>query len=226
MGADIESELELLIKKELPRVLKEDPKFRFEIIGILSETFCTKEEIMRMLEEIKALRKDFNARFEEHSKVLEGHSVAIKELTQRIEEHSKVLEGHSHRIDKMDVTLSAIGARWGIMAESAFREGLRGIFEERFGVKVSEWVTEDTEGLVFGHRSIVQVDVAVKNGEHWLVEIKSSTSRGDVSTFKRLGELYYKEKEMKPKLILVTPFIDDKAKRLADKFNIAVYTSL
>ncbi len=89
-----------------------------------------------------------------------------------------------------------------------------------------EWITEDTEGLVFGYRSIVQVDVVVKNSEHWLVGIKSSTSQGDVSTFSRIGELYQKEKEVKPKLILVTPFIEDKATILADKFNIDVHTSL
>ena len=240
MNADVKSELESLIRKELPRILKEDPKFRFEIIEILSETFYTKEEIRSILEEIKSLRRDFNVRFEEHSKILEGHSIAIKELTQRLEEHSRILEGHSiaireliksveehsRRIDKMDIRLSAIGARWGIMAESAFRDGLRGIFEERFGVKVSEWITEDIEGLVFGHRCIVQADVVVRDSEHWLVAIKSSASQGDVSTFNRLGELYQREKGLKPRLILVTPFIEDKAKILADKFNMDVYTSL
>jgi hypothetical protein len=113
------------------------------------------------------------------------------------------------------------------LAESAFRQALRGLFEERFGVKVREWITEDKGGLVFGHPSIVQMDAVIKNGEHWLIEIKSSASRGDVSTLRRMGVLYEKEKGVKPaKLILVSPFVEDKAKAIASSLNIDVYTSL
>ena len=137
------------------------------------------------------------------------------------------IEEHTKRIEKFDVTLSAIGSRWGILAESAFRQALRGMFEDRFGVKVSEWITEDKDGYVFGHPSIIQMDVVVKNGEHWLIEIKSSASRGDVSTLHRMGMLYEKEKGVKPaKLILVSPFVEDKAKAIASSLNIDVYTSL
>ena len=207
------AETKEFIKEELLHRLKEDPEFKFEVFEILSATFVTKEEISKVLDEMKSLRKDFNARFEEHSKILEEHSIVIKALTKRV--------------DKMDVTLSAVGSRWGILAESTFRQALRGLFEARFGVKVSEWITEDKVGYVFGHTSIVQMDVVVKNGEHWLIEIKSSASRGDVSTLHRMGVLYEKEKGVKPaKLILVSPFVEDKAKAIASSLDIDVYTSL
>jgi len=223
-----------VVKKELLYLLKNEPEFRFELFDILSATFVTKEEISKVLDEIKSLREDFNLHFEKHSKILEGHSVAIKELAKRIEEHSKVLEGHSvaiqeltKRIEKLELTVSAVGSRWGILAESTFRQALRGLFEERFGVKVREWITEDKKGLVFGHPSIVQMDIVIKNSEHWLIEIKSSASRGDVSTLRRMGVLYEKEKGVKPsKLILVSPFVEDKAKAIASSLNIDVYTAL
>lgn len=194
-------------------LLKEDSKFKFEVFEMLSATFVTKEEISRVLDAIESLRVDFNIRFEEHSKILEGHSIAIKELTKRTE--------------KLEVTVSAVGSRWGVLAESAFRQALRGLFEDRFGVKVSEWITEDTEGYVFGHPSIVQMDVVVKNGDHWLIEIKSSSSRVDVSTQHRMGVLYEKERGIKPaKLIMVSPFVEDKAKAIASSLNIDIFTSL
>jgi hypothetical protein len=245
---EMKAEAKEVIKRELLHLLKEDPKFKFEVFEILSATFVTKEEILRVLDAIESLREDFNIRFEEHSRILEGHSkileehsIAIKELTKRVEEHSKVLEGHSKvleghsiaikeltkRIEKLEVTVSAVGSRWGVLAESAFRQALRGLFEERFGVKVCEWITEDMEGYVFGHPSIVQMDVVVKNGEHWLIEIKSSASRGDVTTLHRMGVLYEKEKGIKPaKLILVSPFVDDNAKAIASSLNIDIFTSL
>lgn len=216
----MKAEAKEVIKRELLHLLKEDPKFKFEVFEILSATFVTKEEILRVLDAIEALREDFNIRFEEHSRILEGHSKIL-------EEHSIAIKELTKRIEKLEVTVSAVGSRWGVLAESAFRQALRGLFEDRFGVKVSEWITEDMEGYVFGHPSIVQMEVVVKNGEHWLIEIKSSSSRGDVSTLHRMGVLYEKEKGIKPaKLILVSPFVDDNAKAIASSLNIDIFTSL
>ncbi|MCD6455656.1 MAG: hypothetical protein J7K81_02545 [Methanophagales archaeon] len=75
------AEMKGFIKEELLHLLKEDREFKFEVFEILSATFVTKEEISKVLDEIKSLRNDFNAMFEEHS-------IAIKELTKRVEEHS------------------------------------------------------------------------------------------------------------------------------------------
>ncbi len=41
------------------------------------------------------------------------------------------------RVDRrIDQTIGTLGARWGIMSEETFRNPLRGILEENFGVKV------------------------------------------------------------------------------------------
>jgi uncharacterized coiled-coil DUF342 family protein len=92
------------IRKELPLLLKEDPEFRFEIYEILSRFFPTREDMQRILEEIKALREESNKRFEEHSKRIDEHSRIIEEHSKRIDEHSKV-------IARLEITVSAVGAR-------------------------------------------------------------------------------------------------------------------
>ena len=40
------------------------------------------------------------------------------------------------RIELVERHISALGARWGLMAESAFRKSLRGLLEREFGFKV------------------------------------------------------------------------------------------
>jgi hypothetical protein len=42
--------------------------------------------------------------------------------------------------------ISALGARWGIMAESAFRESLRGLLEKELGYRVEKWTVFDEAG--------------------------------------------------------------------------------
>jgi hypothetical protein len=56
-----------LIQEELPRILTEVPHIRYTLIGVLSETFVRKEELVELLEAIKGLREDFNRGFAEHS---------------------------------------------------------------------------------------------------------------------------------------------------------------
>ncbi len=89
---------------------------------------------------------------------------------------------------------------------------------------MERWVTEDTEGIVFGHTSKVEVDLLIKDGEHILVEIKSSIHKSDVSQLFKEGLLYEKEKGIKPKLLIISPFVEPDAKEEAKTFNIPVFT--
>lgn len=56
------------------------------------------------------------------------------------------------------------------------------------------------------------------------VLVKSSVSRGDVAILLRKGELYRRVKGVKPKLAIITPYIDKKALEDAEKLGIDVYT--
>ncbi len=143
-----------------------------------------------------------------------------------IAEHTKVIAKHSEAIRDLQRTITALGARWGILAEEAFREAMVGIVERKFGGRVERWATYDEEGLVYGHPSVVEVDLLITNREHVLVEIKSSVSRADVYELWRTAKLYEKKTGVKPKLIIVSPFVEPRAKDAAKKLGIEVYAGL
>ncbi|MCP4702890.1 MAG: DUF3782 domain-containing protein, partial [Gammaproteobacteria bacterium] len=77
-------------------------------------------------------------------------------------------------------SIGALGARWGIQSEQAFRSGLAAILEKTFGVKVENYRDFDDTGKVSGQADQVEVDVIVLNGDLILCEIKSSISKGDM----------------------------------------------
>ncbi len=59
------------------------------------------------------------------------------------------------------------------MAEDAFREGLKGILEKEMGLRVERWITIDEEGIVYGFKSVIEIDVAIKDGKTLLIEVSS-----------------------------------------------------
>ncbi|MCS7094729.1 MAG: DUF3782 domain-containing protein [Thaumarchaeota archaeon] len=194
------------LKRELLRLLKEDEEFRYAVAGLLGL-----EEILRRLdrheEELVKLREDMNRGFARYD----------SELT-------KLREDMNRGFTAVEKQISALGARWGIMAESAFRAGLKEIVERYFGGKVTKWGLFDREGSVYGSPAVVEADVLVRDREHLLVEVKSSVSRGDVIELKRIAELYERETGVRPKLVIVSPFVDEKAMELARHFGIEVYS--
>ena len=121
----------------------------------------------------------------------------------------------------------AVEARWGIMSEEAFREELKGFLEKEFKLKVEKWTGFDGDGLVYGYPSQVEVDVAIHNKKIVLVEVKSHIRASDVYIFKRKAELYMKLTGKKPnKLLIVTPYTEDKALEVAKNLNIEIYTKI
>ena len=159
---------------------------------------------------------------------------AVKEQSKAIEELAKIVKLHEDRLAKVEETikafdrrLMALGARWGVESEEAFRNAMRGVVEGILGVAtVGKWVYFDKDGVVYGHPSQVEVDVAIRDGTHILIEIKASASSGDALEFSRVGKLYETVTGIKPRLVLVTPFIDDRGLEAARKLGIEVYTSV
>ena len=122
--------------------------------------------------------------------------------------------------------VGAMGARWGLASESAFREAMRGILKD-VGLEVRRYLAYDDEGMVFGHPEQIEIDVVVRDDATYLVEIKSSASRGDVATFARKVKFYEeKEKATVQRKLLVAPFLDVGARDTAEKFGIEVYTEV
>jgi hypothetical protein len=121
--------------------------------------------------------------------------------------------------------LDALGSRWGLMSENTFREGLKGILEEYFNAKVEKWIYKDDEGFVFGYPSIVDVDLVIRDGERLLVEVKSHVRKSDVGVLLRKGKLYEKVNKIKPRLAILTSYIDDDARKDAKELKIEIYSA-
>ncbi|MEM4365057.1 MAG: DUF3782 domain-containing protein, partial [Candidatus Nitrosocaldus sp.] len=127
---------------------------------------------------------------------------------------------------RLDLKVSALGARWGIMNEESVREALKGIVGKELGYTVQEWNTYDGEGYVYGYPSNVQLDIVVSNGKIIAVEVASHVKRSDPLILKRKVELYRKrEGRDVSRVMFVTPFIDDEAIDACNRFGIEVYNA-
>jgi len=236
------------LKDKILTLFREDQEFRYAIAGLLGweeilrrldrheeelsrlrqETAEFRKEMVRFQEEMVKLRQDMIEGFKRHDEeiaklrqdMIEGfkrHDEEIARLRQDMMEGFQLVHRH----------LSALGARWGLMSERAFREGLKGLLEKELGLKVERWVRTDKEGRVFGYPGRVEVDVAVRDGRLVLVEIKSHVGRADVHSFKRKAEFYERVEGRKPsRLLMVTPYADKEALRAAKHLGVEIYTGV
>jgi len=240
------------LKKELLELLERDREFRLSVAGLLGYKEIL-EELKRLREDMHRGFEEHSRRFDEndrkfneilerldrHEAHLTEHDRKFNEILERLDEHDRKfneileelklhrekLEEHDFKFDSMMRKLDALGARWGILAESAFREGMRGIVERLFGGSVERWIHDDREGFVFGYPATVEVDIVIRDGEHILVEIKSHVRRSDVGVLLRKGELYKRVKGITPRLVFVSPYIDEDARSDAEMLGIEAYNA-
>jgi hypothetical protein len=183
-------------------------------------------EIQRLTEEMNKLREDMIMGFERHDRELERlREDMIKGFERHDMEIARLREDMMRGFDAMNRRISALGARWGLESEEAFREGLRGILEKELGLKVERWTAFDETGSVFGHPSQVEVDVAVSNGKVMLIEVSSHVKQADVAALVKKAELYERITGRRPdRLIVVTPFAEERAMEAALKLGVEIYT--
>ena len=128
-------------------------------------------------------------------------------------------------IQSLNRKVDALGSRWGMQSENAFREGMERILVKS-GYSVKKYRQYDEKGVIFGHPGApVELDIVVRNGKTSLVEIKSSIGRSDVFMFNKITDFYEtRENRTSDSKILISPFIDDEAKVLAEYLGIIVCT--
>lgn len=222
-----EEEAKEIVRKWFPVLLKEDIAFREEVMSQLTGVLATKDDIARILsklEENSQILQEHSQILQEHSRILQEHSETLKRFGQVLDEHTRTLDEHTRSINKFDRTLSAVGARWGILAEESFRAAMRGVLED-LGYQVRKWRIRDEAGRVYGHSTMIEADILIVNDQRILMEIKSSTSTGDVAAFARIGQVYEDKEGMKPRLVMVSPFIDARAQVLGEQLGMELYTS-
>jgi hypothetical protein len=209
--------------REIERLTEELTKLREDMVRGFERH---DREIQRLTEEMNRLREDMMKGFERHDRELERlREDMIKGFERHDMEIARLREDMMKGFDAMNRRISALGARWGLESEEAFREGLRGILEKELGLKVERWTAFDETGSVFGHPSQVEVDVAVSNGKVMLIEVSSHVKQADVAALVKKAELYERITGRRPdRLIVVTPFAEEKAMEAALKLGVEIYT--
>ncbi|MBI4616482.1 MAG: DUF3782 domain-containing protein [Planctomycetes bacterium] len=199
------------------RLQEETAENTAAIRRLQEETAENTAAIRRLQEETTALRSDFQEQMVEFR----------QQMTDFRQEMAAMRRDFQRGLDVIHRRLDGLGARWGILAEEAFREGMRAVLQDVLpGVSVRKWRRRDEEGRIYGQATWIEVDIAVEDGKTILVEVKSSASRGDVAALLRIAR-FYGEIEGKPpdRILLVSPFVDPHARSLADTVGVEIASS-
>jgi len=222
--------------------------------GVFAPKEETEDRFEKLLKEIQRQREESNKRFEEHQRRFEENQKRFEEhdrefnalwsevralreeSNRRFEEHQKRFEEHQKRFEEMlneirrvdrriDRTIGALGARWGISTEHTFREAMRSVIEDISGLKVERYLKYDTEGKVFGRPDQVELDLVIHDGMVWIMEIKSSISKPEVYAFSKKVEFYREKKgEEVKRRIIVSPMIEPSAMEIIEDLGIEYFT--
>jgi len=219
------------LKRQFLELLDKDVEFRYTVAGylglseILKRLDSVEESIKRLWEEVRALREGQNKLWEDTRRLWEEVRALREGQAEVWREMARLREDMRAGFESVHRLVTALGARWGLMSEEAFREGMRAVLEKEFGAKVEKWVARDDEGLVFDRPVIVDVDVVVRDEKVTLIEVRSHVGLSDVSAFARKAKLYEMRTGKKVhRLLIVTPFIDPRALEVAKELGIEVYT--
>ncbi len=233
-----------LIRQELPAILQRDPEMRAWVLSLTQEQYADKQETEsrfdRLLDELRRDREAQTRKWEENQQELRAMREAQEQKweaqeqkweaqEQKWAENQATINAMLKEIRdlsrKHDSTIGALGARWGLYTEQSFRNALKGILEESFGVKVLNVTEFDDEGEVFGRPDQVELDVIIQDGTLILCEIKSSMSKSDMYIFERKVRFYEKHHDRKAdRALVISPMVDWRAQEVAQKLGIEVYS--
>ncbi|MCF8109796.1 MAG: DUF3782 domain-containing protein [Desulfohalobiaceae bacterium] len=168
-------------------------------------------------------------KWEENQKKWEESQRRWEAQEKKWEENQKtinsILKSIQSQEKKYDSTIGALGARWGIHSEAAFRNGLKAILEDSFDVTVKRYEDYDHEGQVFGRPDQIEMDLIIHNGTLILCEIKSSMDKGGVYLFWRKKTFYEQKHGIEvSRAMVISPMIDDPGKRVAQDLGIETYS--
>ena len=235
------------IKRELPGWLREDPDLRAYILQLTRQEYAGRAETQDRFYDILAeLRRDReeqarkwdeqhreqNRKWDEQNRKWDEQNQHWKDFTQ---EQNRKWEESSQRFDRLheeimaqakkhDRSIGALGARWGMRSEKAFRDALAGILEQNFGVQVLNVNEYDDEGVVFGRPDQVELDVIIKNGLLLICELKSSIDKAGMYIFERKARFYERRHQRQAnRLIVISPMIDARAQQVAERLGIETY---
>jgi hypothetical protein len=223
LGDGIATKLDLA---EQSRILERHTRVLETLTEAVKEQGKHIEQQGKHIEEQGKRIEEQGKRIEEQGKRIEEQGKRIEEQGKRIEEQGKRIEEQGKRVEEAFRRVEALGARWGLHSEEAFREGMRSVLGQRFGARVRHWEGFDQEGIVFGHPASVELDLVVDNGRTLLIEVKSHVSSGDLAAFERKAKLYEQQTGTRAARMIVSPSVEPRALKMAEDLGIEVSTSL
>jgi hypothetical protein len=212
-------------QQELQRTLQEQTRILQEHTQILQEHAQSLRALHeQQLEHARILR--------EHASILREHAQAIREMQKQLAGHSEAIRSlqeeqakHSELLRRLDSKIGALGRRWGLLSEAAFREGMYELLTP-YGFRVERFWARDEEGFVFGRPEQIEIDLLVRNEITIAAEIRSSVSKADVWVFLRKVE--FLERLLNRKIdrrAIISPFVDDDALEFAQQTGVEVFTA-
>ncbi len=227
------------IKRELPGWLREDPDLRAYILQLTRQEYAdraeTQDRFYDILAELRRDREEQTRNWEEQNRKWDEQNRKWDEQNRKWDEQNRKWEESGQRFDRLheeimaqakkhDRSIGALGARWGMRSEKAFRDALAGILEQNFGVQVLNVNEYDDEGVVFGRPDQVELDVIIKNDLLLICELKSSIDKAGMYIFERKARFYERRHQRQAnRLIVISPMIDARAQQVAERLGIETY---
>lgn len=231
-----------LTRREHPGRAETEDRF-YELLGELRRD---REEQTRKWEEQNRKWEEQNRRLEEQNCKWDEQNRRWDEQTRRSDEQNRKWEDWSRKWDEQQLrhqrefdrvheeimalaqkherSVGALGARWGLQSEKAFRDALAGILEKNFGVQVVNVNEYDDQGEVFGRPDQVELDVIIKNGLLLICELKSSIDKAGMYIFERKARFYERRHQRQAnRLLVISPMVDGRARKVAERLGIEVY---
>jgi len=221
------------IRRELPEIIRTDPEFRGYILDLTRQEYAgraaTEDRFYELLAELRRdreegarkwdeYRNEQNRKWDEQNRKWDEHQAEQREEFKRI--HEEIMA----QAQRHDRSIGALGSRWGLQSEKAFRDALAGILEKNFGVKVLNVNEYDDQGTVFGRPDQIELDVIIQNGLLLICELKSSIDKAGMYIFERKARFYeQRHQRTANRLIVISPMIDARARQVAERLGIETY---
>jgi len=235
------------IRQELPHFLQTDPALRAYILDLTRREYAPREDTQDRFYEILAeLRHDREAqtrKWEEQNRKWDEHQAeqARKweeqdhKWVQNQAEHNRKWEANQQELQRLheeimahakkyERGIGALGSRWGLQSEKAFRDALAAILEKSFNVEVLNINEYDDQGEVFGRPDQIELDVIIHNSSLIICELKSSIDKAGMYIFERKARFYEKRHQRTAtRLMVISPMIDARARKVAEQLGIETY---
>jgi hypothetical protein len=233
-----ETEIKKIIRQQLPELISQDPQIRDFILRTVSEYYTPKQEtdskFDRILAELQRDREEQARKWDEQNRKWDEQNRKWDEQNRKWDEQNRKWDEQNRKWDETLIEIKALNRKydstgalgsWGLYSEASFRNALKGILEQSFGVQVLNVNEFDDEGEVFGRPDQVELDIIIKNGLLILCEIKSSLSKSDMYSFDRKVAFYEKRHQRKAnRKLVISPMVDDRAKPVAENLGIEIYS--